>query len=324
MTAPQDFLVANGFFGLGKETTWDTPVVPGFWIPMQSPKWNPDEKWLMDESIVGSPVVTRDAVPGVRKDTFDLKHYVYPDSIGNFLVALLGGTDTVSGTGPFIHTVKLLNNAATASQPPSYTLDYFDSSQTRQIAGARIASTGLTWSADGTIECTSKFIGMPETDVSLPTQTLSQAHFVPGWGVSLSLAGTPLVTLVSGSLDITRVGTDAIFTATNQQGPHNIFSGPIQVKGKAKCLVETGAANFFTTALARNQQVGVLTLTEPVSAATLALTMSAMQFMKPVLDDSKKWLMVDVDFEAIADPTDATTGISPLQAVLTNSQSTAY
>lgn len=321
---PQNYLTSGGYFGLGIETTFDTPVTPGFWIPYQTPKWDPDLKWLMDESIVGSPTVTRDAVPGVRKDMFNVKHYMYMDSIGNFLRAIFGGVDTVTGSGPFTHTIKLLNNNATASQTPSYTLDYYDSSQTRQMAGARLKSFDITWTADGTLECQSDWVSMPETDIGAPTQTPSTAHFVPGWGVNFSLGGVATATLLSGTITLTRVGTDAIFTAANTPNPHNIFAGPMQIKGKAKALVEASTFNFITNSLSRDQLAQIVTFTEPVSGNTLALTMTASQFMKPVLDPSKKWLIVDVDFEAIGNTTDATSGISPGAAVLVNAQSSPY
>lgn len=323
MTAPLDYSVYEGFFGFGRETTWDTPVVPGFWVPYQTPTWDPTEKWLPDNSLAGSPVMTRDLVPGVRYDKMGLKHYMYLDSIGNLLLAALGAADAVTGTGPYVHTLKLLNNAA--SQTPSYTLNYFDGSITRQMAGARLASMNITWSGDGTVDITSTFIGMPQTNPSEPSITPSTAHFVPGWGVTLSVGGTASATIVSGSIDITRVDTAAIFTATNQQAPHNIFSGPLQVKGKGKFLVESGDTTFsYANALGRDQQINVLTFTEPVSADTLALTMSAVQFTDPKPDTSKKWLLADCSFEAVADTTDAVTGISPLAAVLTNNQSGAY
>src|SRR6185437_3869522 len=197
------------------------------------------------------------------------------------------------------HTIKLLNNSATASQPPSYTLDFFDGSVVRQVAGCRMPSLNITWSADGTVDCTSSFIGMPFTSPSAPTNTQSTAHMVPGWGVTISVGGTSSLTIVSGSLDITRVGTDPIFTGT------------IQIKGKGKFLIESGDSTFsYANALSRDQQATVLTFNEPVSAGTLAFTLTNTQFMDPKPDLSKKWLLADCTFEGVADSTDASSGIS--------------
>lgn len=318
-----DYLVANSFMGVGKETDYDTPVVPGFWIPFMSPKWTPKVKWLPDTSMVGSPVVTRDLVPGVRFDSYAFKHNLYLDSIGNQLLGILGAADVVTGTGPYVHTFKLLNNAATGSQPPSYTIDYFDASQTRQIAGAKMASLDLAFGAEVACTATSTYIGNPETDIDVPSQTPSTAHFVPGWDMAIEIDSVPSTILVSGSLNIDR-GTAGIFTS-GQQGPHLVFSGPIKATGKAKFLIEAGATAFFSSvAVTRDQLPVVLTFTDPVSADTLALTMSACQFEDPVLDPGSKWLQVDVNFEAVSDTTDAVSGISPMAAVLTNSQSADY
>jgi hypothetical protein len=319
---PVDYLVANSFFGLGAETTWDTPVMPGFWIPMLDPKWTTKLKWLPDEALYGSPAHNRDQVPGPRYDEFSIKHSMYQDSIANFLRAALGSTDTVTGTGPYTHTIGLLNSPTTGSQPPSYTIDYFDASQTRQLAGSRLNTFTLTFGADVAVEAVSTFVCMPETDVTLPTQTLSTAHFVPGWDMVLDLGTVQSAVIVSGELSIERQ-TEAIFTATGQQAPHNVFAGPIIVKGKVKFVLEGGDATFANS-LVRDQFVAKLIFTDPVSAAAITFQMSAFQFMNPVLDISKKWLQVDAEFSAVDNSADALSGLSPLKAIVVNSQASAY
>lgn len=323
----QNYLVQQSFFALAKEVTWGTPVTPPtIFIPMLQPKWTPKLKWLPDISMVGSPSETRDYVPGKRNDEVSFKHNMYLDSYGAVMLGLLGGPDTVTGTGPYTHTIKLLNNVSVASQPPSYTMYYFDSSQARQIPGSKLGSLDISWNADGAVECTSNWIGGFEADVSTPTNTPSTANFVPGWDVAMSVGGSPFLIFVSGSINITR-GTQAIFTSDGTQAPHYVFTGAIEVKGKAKLLVEASGFNPFSgsnSALQRNQLLATIVFTDPVSSNTLTLTMTKTQFTNPVIDAGSKYLLADCEFEAIANTTDAASGISPISAVLVNSQAAAY
>jgi hypothetical protein len=323
---PTEYLVANQFFGLGKESVFNTPVVPGFWIPISDPKWEPKLKWQTDEGMRGSPVDNYDQVPLVEYNQFSFKTSVYPDSFPNLMMALLGGTDTVTGTAsPWTHTIPLLNSASTGSQPPSYTLDWFDGLQTRQIPGSRIASMTLTFGADVALECTPSFIGMLETDVSLPTNTPTTTHLGPGWDMSMLIGTVQVLTVVSGELTFER-NTEALFTATGTQGPRNIFAGPFGVKGKGKFVIETGTSSaYIASALTRSQQVVSLVFTEPVSGFTQTFQISATQFQNPVLDStSKKWLQLDCDFSMVADTTDASSGYSPLKFITATGQSAAY
>ena len=327
MAAPIDYLVQQSFLAGAKESSWGTVnPTPAFWIPMMGTKWSPKVKWLPDTSMVGSPAVTRDLVPGKRYDELTFKSNMYLDSIGNQLLAVLGAADVVTGTGPYTHTLKLLNNQAVGSQPPSYTMNYFDGFQDRQLAGCRWASLDLTWSADGAVEINNTILTGSESDISTVTNTPSTAHFVPGWSLGITFGGVASNIMLSGGLNITR-GTEAIFVSDATQAPHLIFTGPIQVKGKAKFLVETGGFNPFAgsnSALIRNQIAVVLTFTEPVSGNTLAFTMTNCQLINPTTDSGAKYYAVDTEFEAVADTTDAVTGISPIAAVLVNGQSTGY
>ena len=314
-----DFLTQQSFLGIGRETTYGTAVVPGFWIPMSSPKWTPKLKWLPDTSMTGTPALPRDLVPSVRYDEITYKHNLYMDSIGNELLAVLGAADVVTGTGPFHHNFKLLNNPATGSQPPSYTIDYFDASQARQAVASRMNQLEFSWSADGAIEVTPSWICNPETDVTLPTNVPTTASFAPGWDIVITINGTTSLIMVSGSLTITR-GTASIFTSSGQQGPHLNFAGPVEAKGKAKFLVETGLSSFFSgavggnNAMIRNPVPLVLTITEPVSGNTLAITQTTAQFQNPVLDPGQKYLQVDVEWTAVCNATDAVTTVPPDQA----------
>jgi hypothetical protein len=188
----------------------------------------------------------------------------------------------------------------------------------------------FSWSADGAVEVTDTWVCNPETDIDLPSQTTSIYHFIPGWNLSIDINGVQSLIMVSGSLTLSR-GASAIWVSNGQQAPHLHFSGPMEAKGKAKFLVESGLSSFFSgsagssnNALIRNQQPMSLTFTDPVSGDTLVLSCHTAQFMNPVLDIGQKYLQVDVEFEWIANTTDAITDTSVGKAVLTTTQSAPF
>lgn len=318
---PIDYLVQQSFLAGAKETTWGTPVVtPTFWIPIMDAKWSPKVKWLPDTSMVGSPAVTRDLVPGKRYDELTFKSNMYLDSIGNQLLNILGA-QTVTGTGPYTHTFKLLNNGAIGSQANSYTLQFYDSVQARELAGAMLQSLEFSWSADGGVEINNTWLSTAESDVTTPTNTPTTTNFVPGWNLGVSLGGSASNLMISGSLKIDRA-TAPIFVSDATQAPHLVFATAIKVTGKVKFLVETGGFNPFSgsnNAVSRNQLATVLTFTDPVTSNSLAFTMSKCQFINPSTDSGSKWYQVDAEFEGVSNTTDASTGISPIQATLINS-----
>jgi len=319
-----DYLTQQSWFGVAKETTPGTPVTtPQFFVPMRSPKLAPKLKWLPDNSMLGSPSFTNDLVPGKRYDDFSMKHGLYMDSIGHELMAILG-VDNVTGTGPYHHKFQLYNNPVAGGQPPSYTLDFFDGYQMRQLAGSKLNTLELNWSADGEVEVTPSWICQPEVDVVTPVNTPSTAHFVPGWDLGVTINSVASGIMVSGSLTISR-NAEPIFVSDATQGAHQLFSGYITVKGKAKFLLESGTINFFgATGMARSQMPVVFNFTEPVSGSTLTFTMSACQFMNPTNDPGQKYVQVDTEFEGVGNTTDAVSSFSPIQATLTIPQSTPF
>ena len=332
------FLSANSLHGLIKEATRGTLPATGtpFYLPIDSPAVTPQQVFLRDSAFRGSPVETYDMVQGVRHDELDAKYPLYADTFPNLLAAILGSADTVTGTGPYVHTIGLLNAPASGSQPPSYSLLGFDGANYFTLSGAQAASLNLQFSSEQTADATVKWIGNPYVSYTaapapFATTSFSTEALVPGWSVGVTVGGVSFAYIASGEIMLDRK-TKPIFTE-GAQGPYVNFAGPLTVTGKFTGLVNTNADPWSTgataTALNRSPQTVVVTFTDPNDQTvavnhSIAFTMTAAQFEKPKRTVSKEYTEIEVEFEARANATDAITGYAPVKTVTTNGTVTAY
>ena len=319
------FMTANSFLGIGLENVRNTAAASPTFIPITAPQVTPMQVFLRDEALRGSPTTVYDQVTGVRHDEYDVKGYCYADSFPILLRAILGGTDTKAGTGPYTHGIKLLNNQ-TGSQPPSVTIQDFDGATAFQMTGAQMSELTLTFGAEAAAEWSAKFMGNPYTQISAPSPTISAASFVPGWDITTSIAGVSLPYIVEGEIKMNR-NTAPIFTM-GQQAPRVSFAGPLEVTGRLLAVVETTSDIFSNAtngyALFDGPQATVITMTDPVSSNTIAFTMTKAQFHDVKRQRGKAFVEVEVNFTGNANATDATSGYSPIATVTTNNISTAY
>lgn len=334
----QAYLTANSYLGIMPEVTRGTLNVSGtpVYIPVTSPQVTEMQTFLRDEALRGSPVTTVDQVPGVRHDEYDAKFYVYADTFPQFVKGVLGGTDTVTGTGPYTHNIKLLNNASTGSQPQSYSIMDFDGANFFTMLGAQLDQVELVAGAEVASEATVKYIANPYLSGTTPTApfstpSLSTVHMIPGWETAVAIAGNQLNYVSELTLTIARK-TAPIFTMGNQ-APYTNFAGPIEVSGKLTAVVPSQSDIFSTGttgyALTRSPQTLNIVLTDPNDAVSstpysVAFLMTSAQFQNVKRTRGKAYTELEVEFTASADVTDATTGYSPIQATIVNNTATAY
>ena len=339
--ANQAYLTANSYLGLAKETTRGTvnTSATAQWIPVSSPQITPQQKFLRDEALRGSPSMVYDQVAGVRNDDVEFKAYAYADSIGVILQSLLGATDTPTGTGPYTHTLRLLNSASTGSQPSSYSIQDFDGANYFLITGAQADSMTLAFGAEVAAEATMKFIGNPytsSTTASAPFASYSTAtsqHPIPTWDTVATIGGTGYANVMSGEIKLERK-TQPIFTMNGASGqsPFVNFAGPLDVSGKLT-LVVSATNDPFTTGstaygLTRSPQTMSLAMTDPNSPTasySLTLTGSSTQFQMVKRVRGKEFVEIEMEFTCNANTTDGGGSVySPLAAVLINGVAAGY
>ena len=328
------FLVPNGTAGVIAETVRGTTPASGtvFYIPVVDPAVNPVATFLDDGAMRGSPVDLYDMVQGVRHDEFDHKSFLYADTFPVYAKALLGGTDTVTtSTASYSHAIPLLNAATTGSQPVSYSWCNFDGANYFILPNSQAQSLNLTFGAEAAAEATMKWICNPYADSStapspFTSPSFTAEHLVPAWDTTVSIAASGFTNVYNGELTIDRK-TSPIFTM-GTQAPYANFAGGISVKGKFTLVVSTNADPFSIStttgsALTRSTKAVVLTLTDPNDIHStindsISFTMSQVQFHDPKRHVGKNWLEIDVEFEAEAESTDATTGYAPIKATIVN------
>ena len=332
------FLTANSYLGMVIETTEGTLPTSGtsYWLPVTTPQITPNQMFLRDEALRGSPTTVYDQVAAVRHDEFEFKTFLFADTFPVLLRSILGGTDTKTGSGPYSHTIKVLNSPSTGSQPPTYSILDFDGANYFTVTGAQADTLGITFGADAAAEVAVKYLGNPYTSyTSAPTvfatQSLSAEHLIPAWNTVVSIGGTTYTNVSTGEISINRK-TQPIFTL-GTQAPYNLFAGPIEVTGKFTFVINSTADVFSTGSgaygLTRSPEAIVVTLTDPNDATSgtqhsVAFTMSAAQIHSIKRTRGKEYTELEVEFTANANQTDSATGYSPIQATVINGTSLSY
>ena len=328
----------NGYLAIVKETTYATTPTTGWsFLPVaEDVAIALGQKFLANEALTGSPVMTIDQVQGVRSDDITFKCSIYADTFPLLLVAALGGADTVTGATYYTHVIKLLNSPTTGSQPPSFSIMLFDGANYWTLAGCRLDTLTIPFSSDGVVEATAKFIGNPAASTTAAPTGATVANpsaevMIPGWSAIVNIASTPIAYVQSGELVIAR-NTAALFAEGSQSAYVN-FAGPIKVTGKMLAIVATQADPWSAAspaqALTRDQLATVITFTDPndVTATvnhSVAFTMSKTQYMEPKRTQGKVFVEVEANFEAISNATDTASGLSPISTTTINAVSAAY
>lgn len=344
------FLSSNSYLGLAPEATRGTAPTTGFvYIPVDTPQVTPNQRFLRDEALRGSPVAVYDQIPGVRSDEYDFKTYIYADTFPNIITSILGGNDLLAGTGPYTHAISAYSNAANGSQPKSYTIVDFDGANYFTMTGAQASDATITFGAEKAADAAIKFIANPYTSAtSAPSgfsPSYSAEHMVPGWDVSVTIGGTASGQTVTGGTLINYVQegeikidrkTAPIFTVNSTNGPRQNFAGPIDVTGRLLMVVDSTSDLFSTGSnaygLGYQPQPLVIVLTDPNDAShSVSFQMSKAQFQDVKRQRGKAYTEVEVNFTATANANDiagsSTTHdsvYSPIRTITTNGQSTAY
>lgn len=341
------YLVANSYLGI--QPVGGTAV----YIPVTSPQITPNQVFLRDEALRGSPVAMYDDVQGVRHDEYDAKFYVYADTFPHLIKGVLGVATVTPGTAGVAntHTIKLLNSASTGSQPEQFTILDFDGANYFTMTNSQEDSLQIAFGAEAAVDATVKFMGNPYTaSTTAPspfsnTPTISTVHMIPAWDTTIQTGptGGSLTTLnyiSTGELMISRK-TAPIFTM-GAQAPYQNFAGPIDVTGKFTAVIDSASDQWSVgvsgtgsnaTALAYAAQTLKIKFTDPNDTAgattpqdSIEFTMTNVQFHNVKRTRGKAYTEVEVEFEARANSNDATSGggYSPIYATVVNSQSTAY
>lgn len=315
----------RSYLGIAKEVTKGTPVSATDFIPVAKDSLKPQDiiDPLYDQGLRGSNVLNYNYVQGRSRSTFDYGGAVFADTIGYAIAGLMGSVATVGASAPYTHTVTLLNSLATGTdtQPISYTLTDFYAVAVRQYPGCQFSDFSLKFNADGMLEYDAKTTGWLSTTTTDPVPSFSTLLPTPVWRGTVSVAGSPVSTAMTGNIDMKRPVTP-IYGISNTQNPYQVFLGPLEVTGKVTFVMENDSQllNFLNNtqpALVFNWNYGT-----GANEVQIQATLSKGAYTAAVIERGDDFVKVTVDINAMSTTTDAgaSGGYSPIKWVLKNAK----
>ncbi len=178
-----EYLGRNAAVGIGFESTEGTPVAAARWARLASLTLNKasTRQRIDDLSLGGTGYTLARYLESITvTGSIDVICYYQNGALTSFLRAIIGGTWSTSGAGPYTHELE------PGSAPPAITLrtarDTLHTSGALQrgdvIAGARVTSATVTVNTPNTARLSINFVAMSSTPGSAPTPTLP-AHDEP-------------------------------------------------------------------------------------------------------------------------------------------------
>ena len=298
----------RSYIGVAKEGTKGTAVAPTAFIPVSVSKLKPVDVIdpLYDEGLRGSLVKDYNYIQGRYRSTFDFGGPVFPDTIPWAVAGLLGKVTTTGASAPYTHTVTLKNASATAAdaQPTSLTFTDFYAANVRAYAGCQVHDFNLTFTAEGLMDYDAKATGWQSATASTPTPSFSTIVPTPVWQGTVSVGGSTVANAVDGNISLKRSVTP-IYGISNTQNPYSIFVGALETTGQIKFVMEndTQLTNFLS-----NTQPAIVLNWSNGSGATatqIQATITKGAYTAAVIERSKDFVEVTVDFTGIGNTTDA-------------------
>lgn len=307
------------FSGVGKETTWNTPVATATYYPIEQPKHRPRFEKYLDQGFRGNAAAHQAFYQGVGWSEINWPNmWFYPDDSGIFLMGLLG-TDVVTGTiAPFTHTITLLNSAF----PPSYTGARFTNlaATAEQIGGIYWEELTFKFANPGRLTVDAIGRGTIQGTVTKPTPAYSAQQGLLPWQGSVTVAGSANAKLLNGTISLKRP-VALLFGMSNAQNANG---------SNVDVLAVTGKLEFYSTDMTElnywlNNTQPSVSIVFTSGANSLTLQMSKCAFDDPTeLDFGTPYARTQASFVAIANATDGGTGNAPIRGVLLNPRSTSY
>lgn len=326
------WLPGNGqWLGLAKETTYGTPAAaPTMWIPVDSPHWEPKITPLKDTGLRGSMAAQYGQAQGTREDVLTYKSNIYSDSTYPHLIAMLGGTDTISGTAPTVtHKTSLLNtiDATHNGQPPSYTGYLYQlDGKVVQLPGMIIGDLKFTIKANELPTIDVSWLGLGGTFVTAPTNTPSTLQPMAPFTASVTIGGAAATKYTDLTVDLKRT-TTSVMTLNGSPNAIGVYGGEVTVSGTLNSIYQ-GTADYDLVALVNNTQPALIVALYTQGDAThpLSLQMSKIAYDTAAPQGSNNsWMTLAVGFQALANATDALDSkYSPIQASLVNTTVTLF
>src|SRR5215469_752051 len=305
--------------GVAPETTWGTAVAATDFWPIAKPKFTVEYQPIEDIGFRSNASELQAWYQGVGSTMIDCPDMLfYPNATGHLLKAVLG-VDTKTGAGPtFTHTMTLLNTAL----PESLTLQKFwgGVATVDQVAGVFISELTFKFVNPGKLTVSAKGRGKIQTQATKVAFSADSNSVLLPWQATFSLGGSGNTKIFDTTITLTRP-VEWIWGFNNSQDGTGGNVCSLRAKGTVTAAsVNLTELNFY---LNNSQPASSIVFTSGSNSLTFQMTNTA--FVSPSeLDHGNPYARTVLNFDAVANATDAGTGNAPFKCVLVNTRSTAY
>jgi hypothetical protein len=293
---------------------------------VKTPKIQPVLTQVTDEGLRGSMAVQYDQVITARHDEYTFTTLAYVDTLPALMRGLLGGTDVITGTTNYSHTISLLNNdGSNGNQPPSYTFFDWDGYILRTMPGGQVDEVQLKFTATGLVEVTVKVQTMAYVAAGgMPTSAFTTVSATPSWSCTTSLNSVATTPIVEGTLSFKR-GVKALHTL-GQTNPYRLFAGPLDTSGSS--LVVINAADVEQNLALAGTAFPLSFLFSPPSSPSMSFKyqMTNVKASNTVQErGSDGMIITTLTLLPLPNSTDANSGgLSPVKFIGVTTQATTY
>lgn len=255
----------------------------------------------------------------------EIQSYGYLKSLGLYLLGAIG-TDTVTGTGPYVHTY------ATGDLPYLTAFTKGIDTTIEAVRDCKLDELTLKWDGSKPVELTAKAVGTvfsyPSTFTPTTDETGSESYLTPiGGAFTIDVLGSTLVSarVIGGELSI-KNNVSAIDPSAAVEAV-DVYEGLQEHSLKLTIVpdnlaefrkVVTGAANGTTVASVAPTGSVSLTFKENNGTGQLVVTGSKVAFMTSFPDADPKGGAVEIELAGMA--VMPAGGTAPLVYALTNAQ----
>lgn len=303
-----------GFIGVGKESTFGTPVAATKYWPFESEGFETDPAYKPIPTIRQTRAENNLSYGDEIKSVGNLVYPFGPVN-GMPLLAWALGTDSVTGSGPYVHVITP-NEAGI----PSFTVEKNLAGLTsQQFAGCIVNKADLELVSNApaklTIDTLNQIDVTPFTPTT-PSFAADQPFALKNYAVSIF--GSPNVNVASCKLSIDNMAK-GVFTFSGQRYSTLNFSSGRVITGELTLILQSMGTQY-TDAMAGTYGALTITLSESASLSTV-FSMLNIQWGKPSQALKRgELIMQTLPFTAYDVP-----GSSyDLQLTVTNSVSAAY
>ena len=305
--------------GLSKESVFGTPISASTFLPMTANTMETDPGWFSPDLMMAIRDKQVFNLQGEEKFAGAIDGPLFPSNAMELIVSAIGA-DTVSGSGPYLHTIS------TGNTLPSLTIEKnIGNYQSLQFAGSRVSKLSIKAPVGNSpVEVSADMMAQSAAILTTPT-AVSITNELPFTfaEASLTFGGHARTDVTNCTLEIDN-GLKETYTYSGNHGPSFITPVSLKVPGTFDVVFSSlNDSTYGDYQVMANQSLGslVLAFAHPTSTFGISFSMPQVAISKYANDiKAGEVILSTMSYEASYSIGSGRT----LQAVITNSVSSQY